>query len=143
MGLGVFSWSGITRELSKSASHATIVSTERHGSSPTPSGLSTLQQFHRKKASFSWAGSGLSLSSSPEEGSEDAGKSPGSPPSQDSAYFSQYSSISAGVEDSLVKEDNSDKVRKYRDRYIPRNENSVIIFIQSKDHINNFPCPNR
>lgn len=110
LGLGVFSWSGSTREL-KSASHPPTVTTDRHRSS-TPSGLSTLQQFHRKKGSFSCVGSGLSLSSSPVEGTEDAEKSPGSPPSQDSAYFSQSSSISAGVEDSLVTEDNSDKVRK-------------------------------
>uniref|UniRef100_A0A672JVQ2 Exonuclease 1 n=1 Tax=Sinocyclocheilus grahami TaxID=75366 RepID=A0A672JVQ2_SINGR len=102
LGLGVFSWSGSTRELT---------TTDRHQSS-TPSGLSTLQQFHRKKGSFSWAGSGLSLLSSPVEGSEDAEKSPRSPPSQDSAYFSQSSSTSAGVEDSLVTEDNSDKEKE-------------------------------
>lgn len=113
LGLGAFSWSGSTRELSKSASHPPSVTTDRHRSSSTPSGLSTLQQFHRKKGSFSCAGSGLSLSSSPVEGTEDAEKSPGSPPSQDSAYFSQSSSISAGVEDSLVTEDKSDKVSKY------------------------------
>lgn len=111
LGLGVFSWSGSTRELRKPASHPPTSTTDRHRSS-TPSGLSTLQQFHRKKGSFSWAGSGLSLLSSPVEGTEDAEKSPGSPPSQDSAYFSQSSSTSAGVEDSLVMEDNSDKVRK-------------------------------
>ncbi|XP_016414013.1 exonuclease 1-like [Sinocyclocheilus rhinocerous] len=110
LGLRVFSWSGSTRELNKSASQPPTVTTDRHRSS-TPSGLSTLQQFHRKKGSFSWVGSGLSLSSSSVEGTEDAEKSPGSPPSQDSAYFSQSSSISAGVEDSLVTEDNSDKVR--------------------------------
>uniref|UniRef100_A0A8C1CVW9 Exonuclease 1 n=2 Tax=Cyprinus carpio TaxID=7962 RepID=A0A8C1CVW9_CYPCA len=98
-------------ELRKPASHPPTSTTDRHRSS-TPSGLSTLQQFHRKKGSFSWAGSGLSLLSSPVEGTEDAEKSPGSPPSQDSAYFSQSSSTSAGVEDSLVMEDNSDKVRK-------------------------------
>ncbi|XDV43136.1 hypothetical protein PO909_011665 [Leuciscus waleckii] len=109
LGLGAFSWSGSTRELSKSASHPPTVTTDRHRSSSTPSGLSTLQQFHRKKGSFSCAGSGLSISSSPVEGTEDAEKSPGSPPSQDSAYFSQSSSISAGVEDSLVTEDKSDK----------------------------------
>uniref|UniRef100_A0A672JWE8 Exonuclease 1 n=1 Tax=Sinocyclocheilus grahami TaxID=75366 RepID=A0A672JWE8_SINGR len=110
LGLGVFSWSGSTRELNKSASQPPTITTDRHRSS-TPSGLSTLQQFHRKKGSFSWVGSGLSLSSSSVEGTEDAEKSPGSPPSQDSAYFSQSSSISAGVEDSLVTEDHSDKVR--------------------------------
>jgi len=112
LGLGAFSWSGSTRELSKSASHPPTVTTDRHRSSSTPSGLSILQQFHRKKGSFSCAGSGLSLSSSPVEGTEDAEKSPGSPPSQDSAYFSQSSNISAGVEDSLVTEDKSDKVNK-------------------------------
>ncbi|XP_052475613.1 exonuclease 1-like isoform X2 [Carassius gibelio] len=110
LGLGVFSWSGSSRELSKSASHPPTSTTDRHRSS-THSGLSTLQQFHRKKGSFSWAGSGLSLLSSPVEGTEDAENSPGSPPSQDSAYFSQSSSTSAGVEDSLVTEDNSDKER--------------------------------
>ncbi|KAL0169907.1 hypothetical protein M9458_034503, partial [Cirrhinus mrigala] len=100
LGLGVFSWSGSTRELSKS-SHPPTVSTDKHRSS-TPSGLSTLQQFHRRKGSFSWAGSGLLLSSSPVEGSEDAEKSP-------DAYFSQSSSTSAGAENSLITEDNSDK----------------------------------
>ncbi|XP_043119398.1 exonuclease 1 isoform X2 [Puntigrus tetrazona] len=110
LGLGDFSCSGSTKDLNKSASHPSTVTTDRNRSS-TPSGLFTLQQFHRKKGSFSWAGSGLSLSSSPVEGTEDAEKSPGSPPSQDSAYFSQSSSISAGVEDSLVTEDNSDKER--------------------------------
>uniref|UniRef100_A0A8C1V2T8 Exonuclease 1 n=1 Tax=Cyprinus carpio TaxID=7962 RepID=A0A8C1V2T8_CYPCA len=111
LGLGVFSWSRSTRELNKSASQQPTITTDRHRSS-TNSGLSTLQQFHRKKGSFSWEGSGLSLSSSPVEGTEDAEKSPGSPPSQDSAYFSQSSSISAGVEDSLVTEDNSDKEKE-------------------------------
>ncbi|KTF88764.1 hypothetical protein cypCar_00018869 [Cyprinus carpio] len=96
LGLGVFSWSRSTRELNKSASQQPTITTDRHRSS-TNSGLSTLQQFHRKKGSFSWEGSGLSLSSSPVEGTEDAEKSPGSPPSQDSAYFSQSSSISAGL----------------------------------------------
>ncbi|XP_050988662.1 exonuclease 1 isoform X2 [Labeo rohita] len=109
LGLGVFSWSGNTRELSKS-SHPPTVTTDRHSS--TPSGLSTLQQFHRKKGSFSWAGSGLSLSSSPVESTEDAEKSPESPPSQDSAYFSQSSSTSAGTENSLITEDNSDKEKE-------------------------------
>ncbi|XP_051724948.1 exonuclease 1 [Ctenopharyngodon idella] len=123
LGLGVFSWSGSTRELSKSASHPPTVNTDRHRSSSTPSGLSTLQQFHKKKGSFSCAGSGLSLSSSPIEGTDDAEKSPGSPPSQDSAYFSQSSSISAGVEDSLVTEDNSDK-EKERDSDVSNSPSS-------------------
>ncbi|XP_026141368.1 exonuclease 1 [Carassius auratus] len=109
--LGVFSWSGSTREINKSASQQPTFTTDRHRSS-TPSGLSTLQQFHRKKSSFTGVGSGLSLSSSPVEGTEDAEKSPGSPPSQDSAYFSQSSSISGGVEDALVIEDNSDKEKE-------------------------------
>ncbi|XP_067310704.1 exonuclease 1 isoform X1 [Pseudorasbora parva] len=112
LGLGVFSWSGSTRDISKPASHPPTFTTDRHRSSSTPSGLSTLQKFHRKKGGSSCAGSGLSLSPSPVEGTEDADKSPGSPPSQDSAYFSQSSNISAGVEDSIVTEDNSDKEKE-------------------------------
>ncbi|XP_073783251.1 exonuclease 1 isoform X1 [Danio rerio] len=123
VGLGVFSWSGTTKELNKSVSHPARDSTERQRSSSTPSGLSTLQQFHRNKARISWAGPGLSLSSSPVEGSEDAGNSPGSPPSQDSAYFSQSSSISASVENSLVTEDNSDK-EKERDSDVSNSPSS-------------------
>ncbi|KAK2878851.1 hypothetical protein Q8A67_019642 [Cirrhinus molitorella] len=111
LGLGVFSWSGSTKELSKFTSQPHTVPTDRQRSS-TPSGLSTLQQFHRKKGSFSQAGSGLLLSSSPVEGTEDAEKSPRCSPSQDSAYFSQSSSTSAGTEDSLVTEDNSDKEKE-------------------------------
>ncbi|XP_073683652.1 exonuclease 1 [Garra rufa] len=103
LGLGVFSWSGSTRELSKSASQPHTVTTDKHRSS-TPSGLSTLQQFHRK--------TGSSLSSSAVEGTEVAEKSPRCSPSQDSAYFSQSSSTSAGTEDSLVTEDNSDKEKE-------------------------------
>ncbi|TRY90760.1 hypothetical protein DNTS_028638 [Danionella cerebrum] len=105
-GLGVFSWSGSSRDLSK------CVSTDEHKPSSTPLGLSTLQQFHRKKASTSRAGSGIALSSSPVEGTEDTEKSSGSPPSQDSAYFSQSSSTSAGVEDPVVTEETSDKEKE-------------------------------
>uniref|UniRef100_A0A673KFU4 Exonuclease 1 n=1 Tax=Sinocyclocheilus rhinocerous TaxID=307959 RepID=A0A673KFU4_9TELE len=137
LGLRVFSWSGSTRELNKSASQPPTVTTDRHRSS-TPSGLSTLQQFHRKKGSFSWVGSGLSLSSSSVEGTEDAEKSPGSPPSQDSAYFSQSSSISAGVEDSLVTEDNSDKVRNSLFIYNIYN----LSFLKKKDNPKLNACKN-
>ncbi len=140
LGLGVFSWSGSTRELKKSASHPPTVTTERHRSS-TPSGLSTLQQFHRKKGSFSWEGSGLSLSSSPVEGTEDAEKSPGSPPSQDSAYFSQSSSISAVVEDTPVTEDNSDKVRIYFDPFMFDIVNHKIIFYPKMKMLSSFTNP--
>nr|XP_055028599.1 exonuclease 1 [Misgurnus anguillicaudatus]XP_055028600.1 exonuclease 1 [Misgurnus anguillicaudatus] len=102
-GQGVFSWSGSTRELKKTTLHPPSITTDRPESSPTPSGLSALQQFHRQKGSFSWKGSGkLSLSSSPVEGTGDSEKSPDSPPSQDSAYFSQSSNAPSGVEDSLT-----------------------------------------
>ncbi|XP_051579552.1 exonuclease 1-like [Myxocyprinus asiaticus] len=112
-GLGLFSWSGYARELNKITSHPPTTTSDRLRSSSTPSGLSALQQFYRKKA-FSWAESGkLSVLSSPVEGSEDPEKSPSSPPSQDSAYFSQSSSTPADVEDDFTScqltDDTSDK----------------------------------
>lgn len=108
LGLGVFSWSGKTGELNKATTHTASIATDRLASKSTPSGLSSLQQFQRKKGSFSWKGSGKrSLSSSPVEGTKDSETSPDSPPSQDSAYFSQSSIASTSVE-----EDINDRVRK-------------------------------
>lgn len=114
LGLGVFSWSGKPRELSQATSHPPSI-TDRPVSKPTPSGLSTLQQFQRKNSSFSWKGSGKrSLSSSPLEGTKDLETSPDSPPSQDSAYFSQSSNTSNVEELSScpVAADTVERVRK-------------------------------
>uniref|UniRef100_A0A8C7PH12 Exonuclease 1 n=1 Tax=Oncorhynchus mykiss TaxID=8022 RepID=A0A8C7PH12_ONCMY len=80
-GLGVFRWSGSSSERSRT---------------PTPtSGLSALQQFQRKKESFSWSQEGQRTqmtpgAPSPILGKEDKDSPPNSPPSQDSAYFSQH-----------------------------------------------------
>ncbi|KAA0711085.1 Exonuclease 1 [Triplophysa tibetana] len=102
LGLGVFSWSGKTGELNKATLHPPSIGPDRLGSKSTPSGLSNLQQFQRKKGSFSLKGSGKrSLSSSPVEGTKDSETSPDSPPSQDSAYFSQSSIASTSVEEDI------------------------------------------
>ncbi|XP_034148803.1 exonuclease 1 isoform X2 [Esox lucius] len=87
-GLGVFRWSASSLEKSRT---------------PAPtSGLSSLRQFQHKKESFSWSQEGQrsrKTPSAPEPilGQEDKDIPPDSPPSQDSAYFSQpnHSSCSA------------------------------------------------
>uniref|UniRef100_A0A8C7VGP1 Exonuclease 1 n=1 Tax=Oncorhynchus mykiss TaxID=8022 RepID=A0A8C7VGP1_ONCMY len=87
-GLGVFRWSGSSSERSRT---------------PTPtSGLSALQQFQRKKESFSWSQEGQRTqmtpgAPSPILGKEDKDSPPNSPPSQDSAYFSQHYHTSCNV----------------------------------------------
>ncbi|XP_054885662.1 exonuclease 1 [Poeciliopsis prolifica] len=70
----------------------------------TPSGLLALQQFHYKRETSSALQSTCQLSagsSSPERKSENEDPSPNSPPSQDSAYFSQPLSTSFHKEDAL------------------------------------------
>ncbi|XP_055758216.1 exonuclease 1 isoform X1 [Salvelinus fontinalis] len=87
-GLGVFRWSCSSSERSRT---------------PTPtSGLSALQQFQRKKESFSWSQEGQRTrktpgAPSPILGKEDKDSPPNSPPSQDSAYFSQHNHTSCNV----------------------------------------------
>ncbi|XP_035388854.1 exonuclease 1 isoform X2 [Electrophorus electricus] len=64
-------------------------------------GLSALHQFLRKKEGLSWVGSPQrALPSPPLQGADDIDTPPGSPPSQDSAYFSQPTSGPSSLEDS-------------------------------------------
>ncbi|XP_007244638.2 exonuclease 1 [Astyanax mexicanus] len=101
MGLSAFKWSSSTGGHSSSVSAAASSATTDCRRTPsTPSGLSALRQFQRKKDTLSWGESSQrSQSSSPVEGAADIESPPGSPPSQDSAYFSQPSSNPSSVED--------------------------------------------
>ena len=94
----------LPRDSSSSASS----SSSRQPSTPAPSGLAILQQFQRKKET--WAGSvrGLQVQrqtscvSDEEEESGDVPervRSPDTPPSQDSAYFSQPNSTYDSLEE--------------------------------------------
>lgn len=57
-----------------------------------------LQQFHRKKENLSWEQTPeRAAPCSPTEGAVDIETPPGSPPSQDSAYFSQPGSEDSGA----------------------------------------------
>ncbi|KAM3863149.1 exonuclease 1 [Diretmus argenteus] len=83
-GLGVFRWRGASSP------------TERPGTPSPASGLAALQQFQRKKESFSWTTQKPLVASSPpptpssiSRRLEDEDTPPDLPPSQDSAYFSQ------------------------------------------------------
>ncbi|XP_076848220.1 exonuclease 1 [Brachyhypopomus gauderio] len=97
--LGHFSLSSSSVERSRNVS---LPSSTSSGASRAP-GLSALQQFHRKKESLSWGASTQCVQASPPlEGADDLDTPPGSPPSQDSAYFSQPHSAPAGTEDSPV-----------------------------------------
>lgn len=105
-GLGVFSWSGGSSSTSSSSSSLC------RPSSPALTGLATLQQFQRKKETRSWSGtvqgqrvqqqsSHVSDEDEEEEraDSSERDRTPGSPPSQDSAYFSQPNSTFGSLEE--------------------------------------------
>ncbi|XP_062376115.1 exonuclease 1 isoform X2 [Sardina pilchardus] len=111
-GLGVFSWSG-----SSSASSSTSSSFfSRQSSTPALSGIASLQQFQRKKET--WSRSGIvqgqqvqrqtsCVSDADEEEEERADvserdRSPNTPPSQDSAYFSQPNSTFGSLEETPI-----------------------------------------
>ncbi|KAM9466429.1 exonuclease 1 [Clarias gariepinus] len=97
--LSAFSWSGRSAERSRLGSSTS----DRPRTPSMPSGLSGLQQFQRKKENLSWEQTESPQScapGSPTEGTADSETPPGSPPSQDSAYFSQPSSGHSGTEDS-------------------------------------------
>ncbi|KAL2083500.1 hypothetical protein ACEWY4_021273 [Coilia grayii] len=119
-GLGVFSWSG-------SSSSSSFSSSMQRPSAPASSGLAALQQFQRKKESWSWGGPAQAprvqrqpscVSEEGEEQQEEEAEekqeeeeevervdksereqSPDSPPSQDSAYFSQPNSTYGSLEE--------------------------------------------
>lgn len=104
-GLGVFSWSG-------SSSSTTSSSSLHRPSTPALSGLATLQQFQRKKETRSWSGtvqgqqvqrqsSHVSDEDEEEERADtsERDQTPDSPPSQDSAYFSQPNSTFGSLDE--------------------------------------------
>lgn len=99
--LSAFSWAASSTE------HFRTGSSSSDGPR-TPSmslGLSVLQQFQRKKENISWGQTEspqLSLPCSPPEGAVDGETPPCSPPSQDSAYFSQSCSSHSVSEDSTT-----------------------------------------
>lgn len=97
-----FSWSGSSlTEPSQPRSSPS----DRLRTPSVSSGLSVLQQFHRKKENLSWGQTELPQRStspcSPAEGAADIKTPPASPPSQDSAYFSQTSSGHSTTDDSI------------------------------------------
>lgn len=101
--LSAFSWSGSSSstELSRPGS----ATSDRPRTPSMPSGLSVLQQFQRKKENLSWGQTESpqrSTPCSPTEGAVDTETPPDSPPSQDSAYFSQPNSSHSAAEDSTT-----------------------------------------
>ncbi|XP_058254927.1 exonuclease 1 isoform X1 [Hemibagrus wyckioides] len=99
--LSAFSWSGSSTEHFGTGS----LSSDRPRTPSMPLGLSVLQQFQRKKENISWGQTESpqrSLPCSPPEGAVDGETPPGSPPSQDSAYFSQSCSSHSVSEDSTT-----------------------------------------
>ncbi|KAL7861437.1 hypothetical protein SRHO_G00128780 [Serrasalmus rhombeus] len=114
--LSAFKWSSNSTEPSRSGPAPSSATTGRAKTPSAPSGLLALCQFQRKKDSVSWGESPQrSCPSSPVEGTIDVETPPGSPPSQDSAYFSQPSSGPSSLEDSpsshQVIEDSPEKVK--------------------------------
>ncbi|KAI5102816.1 exonuclease 1 [Silurus meridionalis] len=96
-----FSWSGSSTETSRPRSSLS----DQPRTPSMPSGLSVLQQFQRKKENLSRGQSESpqrSTPCSPTEGAVDIQTPPASPPSQDSAYFSQPSSILSTTDDSTT-----------------------------------------
>ncbi|KAJ8014184.1 hypothetical protein DPEC_G00037610 [Dallia pectoralis] len=87
-GLGVFRWSASSQVRSRAPA-------------PTSAPLS-LRQFQRKKESFSWSQEdqrSKETPRAPDPKDEDQDTPPDSPPSQDSAYFSQPNHLSCGVKE--------------------------------------------
>lgn len=99
--LSAFSWSGSSTEPSRPGP-----STSDLPRTPSmPSGLAVLQQFQRKKESINWRqieSPQRCAPCSPPEGAVDSETPPTSPPSQDSAYFSQACSGHSTSEDSTL-----------------------------------------
>ncbi|XP_062863341.1 exonuclease 1 [Trichomycterus rosablanca] len=96
---GVFGWSGGSGSGSSDHSGIRAGASERPRTPGLPSGLSALRHFQRKREGASWE-RGESPERSPVEPVADVETPPGSPPSQDSAYFSQNNSVAAGAEES-------------------------------------------
>ncbi|KAM4729368.1 exonuclease 1 isoform 2-T3 [Anableps anableps] len=100
-GLKLFQWSGSSN------------STDLSRAAKTPSGLVALQQFEYKRESSSPLQTTSQLSadsSSPEGKSENKDYPPDSPPSQDSAYFSQSQSTSSQEETEMNSSTDSEPV---------------------------------
>ncbi|XP_060736326.1 exonuclease 1 [Tachysurus vachellii] len=99
--LSAFSWSCSSTETSRPIS----LTSDRPRTPSMSSGLSVLHQFQRKKENLTWAQSESpqhSAPCSPTEGAVDTETPPGSPPSQDSAYFSQSCSSHSISEDFIT-----------------------------------------
>ncbi|CAL8298138.1 unnamed protein product [Merluccius merluccius] len=89
-GLGVFRWSG----LSQPPTSTSITSSIKPSARPEPavSGIAALQRYQRKAESFSWGAAPSPAEPSAPQVVDLGGEGdspPASPPSQDSAYFSQ------------------------------------------------------
>ncbi|CAL8255565.1 unnamed protein product [Lota lota] len=88
-GLGVFRWSGLSQPPTASSCSSSSI---KPSAAPKPvvSGIAALQRYQRQTESFSW-GSGPPPAESPTPQVVDLedDSPPASPPSQDSAYFSQ------------------------------------------------------
>ncbi|XP_060788835.1 exonuclease 1 [Neoarius graeffei] len=99
--LSAFSWSGSSTGPSRPAASTS----DRPRTPSVPAGLSVLQQFQRRKENLSWGQTPSPQHSAPccpTEGAVGIETPPGSPPSQDSAYFSQPSSGLSAMEDSTT-----------------------------------------
>ncbi|XP_066527198.1 exonuclease 1 isoform X2 [Hoplias malabaricus] len=101
VGLGAFRWSNSSTDSSRTGPAPSSTTTDWPRTPSAPSGLLALRQFQRKKEKLSWEELPQnSHPSSPVEGAIDIETPPGSPPSQDSAYFSQLSTDPHSLEDS-------------------------------------------
>ncbi|XP_072546647.1 exonuclease 1 [Salminus brasiliensis] len=141
VGLGAFRWSGSSGERSRTVSAPSSSTTDRTRTPSVPSGLSALRQFQRKKDSFSWGESSQrSGQSCPVEGAVDIETPPGSPPSQDSAYFSQPSSGPSSVEDSPSRSQVIGDSPEKEAEHWKGSDSSVILCDSPVEEVKFTPC---